>query len=231
MSNIENNAIVSEPEWNKARVELLVKEKKLARLREEIAADRRALPWQAVKEDYVFNGPAGEKQLSELFGSKSQLIVVHFMYGPEWQEGCKSCSFFADQHDAVNMHLGARDVSLVVISRAQWPEFQNFKARMQWDFEWLSSSGNTFNADYHVSFPGQESGYYNYKEGGVAEELPGVSIFYKDDTGAMFHTYSTYARGLDTLMSTYQMLDLVPKGRDEADLPFTMSWLKHHDSY
>jgi len=231
MNSISGRKVVSEAEWRQARVDLLAREKALNKLRDEIAAERRKLPWHQVKEDYVFSGPDGQLCLSELFGTKSQLIVYHFMYAPGWQEGCKHCSFWADQYDAINRHIGARDVSLAVVSRAAWKDFQAFKQRMNWQFTWLSSAENTFNIDYHVSFPDQETGYYNYAETKVGEELPGLSVFYKDDSGDIFHTYSTYARGLDPLNATYQMLDLVPKGRDEADLPYGMAWLKHHDDY
>jgi predicted dithiol-disulfide oxidoreductase (DUF899 family) len=231
MNNMSDKKIVSEAEWNQARQDLLDREKALNKWRDEIAVERRSLPWHQVKEDYLFSGPEGQLRLSELFGSKSQLIVYHFMYGPDWQEGCKSCSFWADQYDGINRHIGARDVSLAVVSRAPWQDFQAFKQRMKWGFTWLSSAGNTFNTDYHISFPDQKTGYYNYTETRVREELPGLSVFFKDDKGDIFHTYSTYARGLDPLNATYQMLDLVPKGRDEADLAYGMAWLKHHDDY
>ena len=231
MSKQTINTVVSEEDWNLARKDLLKKEKELSLLRDEITAARRRLPWHAVKEDYLFAGPAGQCHLSELFGDNSQLIVYHFMFGPTWEEGCKSCSFWAEQYDSINLHIGQRDVSLAVISRAPWVVFEPFKQRMNWHFSWLSSAGNSFNSDYHVSFPDQEKGYYNYRETSVGEELPGLSVFFKDDKGAMFHTYSTYARGLDPLNATYQMLDLVPKGRDEAELAYGMAWLNHHDKY
>jgi len=231
MSTISDKTIVSEAQWNQARKDLLEREKALNKLRDEIAAERRNLPWHQVKEDYLFSGPEGSLRLSELFGSNSQLIVYHFMYGPDWQEGCKSCSFWADQYDGISRHIAARDVSLAVVSRAPWQNFQAFKQRMNWGFTWLSSAGNTFNSDYHISFPNQQTGYYNYTQTTVMEELPGLSVFFKDDKGKLFHTYSTYARGLDPLNATYQMLDLVPKGRDETDLAYGMAWVKHHDDY
>lgn len=223
--------IVSEEDWLTARQALLVREKELASLRDDIAQARRDLPWRVVKEDYLFAGPDGDKRLSELFAGKSQLITYHFMYGPDWDEGCKSCSFWADQYDAINLHIGARDVSLAVISRAPWRVFQDFKARMGWSFNWLSSAGNSFNSDYQVSFPDQKTGIYNYRETSVMEEQPGLSVFLKAENGDIFHTYSTYARGLDPLNATYQMLDLVPRGRDEAGLNYGMEWVQLHDQY
>ena len=226
-----NNKIVSESEWISAREDLLEKEKQLNRQRDEISRARRDLPWHIAQQDYLFNGPQGDEKLSNLFGGKSQLVLYHFMYGPDWEEGCKSCSFWADQYDTINMHIGARDVALVVISRAPWQQFQAFKKRMGWKFKWLSSAGTSFNSDYQVSYPDQQTGTYNYREGGVMEEMPGLSVFYKDDQGEIYHTYSTYSRGLDPLNATYQLLDLVPKGRDESALNFGMEWVKHHDSY
>ena len=214
-----------------ARTALLDKEKQLSRLRDEIAADRRALPWTEVTTNYEFEGPDGTQSLSDLFAGKSQLITYHFMYGSDQAEGCKSCSFWADQYDTVNLHIGERDVAMAVISRGPWQQFADFKQRMGWQFTWLSSAGNSFNQDYHVSFDSPGEGYYNYATTGVGEEMPGLSVFYKDDDGRIFHTYSCYSRGLDALNATYQMLDLVPKGRDEADLSFPMAWVNHHDSY
>jgi predicted dithiol-disulfide oxidoreductase (DUF899 family) len=226
-----SSKVVSDTEWVAARQALLVREKELAHLREEIAQARRDLPWRAVEEDYLFSGPDGDKRLSDLFGDKSQLITYHFMYGPQWEEGCKHCSFWADQYDTINLHIGARNVSLAVISRAPWEVFQGFKERMGWSFNWLSSAGNSFNSDYQVSFPDQETGNYNYRETKVMEEHPGLSVFTKTENGDIFHTYSTFARGLDPLNATYQMLDLVPLGRDEAELSYGMEWLRHHDRY
>lgn len=225
------NNVVSESEWLIARKTLLEQEKALNRQRDEIARARRDLPWHAVKEDYLFSSPVGDFSLSELFEDKSQLILYHFMYGPDWDEGCKSCSFWADQYDTINLHIGARDVSLAVISRAPWQKFNTFKERMGWQFKWLSSAENSFNSDYQVSYPGEEKGIYNYRETGVMEEMPGLSVFFKDEDGKMYHTYSTYSRGLDPLNATYQMLDLVPRGRDESALNFGMEWVRLHDSY
>ena len=222
---------VDKAAWIEARLALLEKEKQLTRMRDEVAAARREMPWRLVETEYEFADAEGVSSLAQLFGDKTQLVVYHYMYGPGWKEGCKSCSFWADQYDAINYHIGARDVALAVVSRAPWQDFQEFKKRMGWGFKWMSSFGNTFNTDYNVSFPGVAQGDYNFKESSVMEEMPGLSVFAKDETGAIFHTYSVYARGLDPLNATYQILDLVPKGRDEADLPFGMSWLNFHDQY
>jgi len=225
------NKIVSKEQWMDARKQLLVKEKELTRMRDELAKARQTLPWNIVENNYIFTGPEGTSSLSELFADKSQLVVYHFMYAPGWEEGCKSCSFWADQYDTINLHIGQRDVSLVVISRALLEDFQAFKARMGWKFNWLSSAGNTFNKDFNVSFPDQQEGVYNYHETRVMEEMPGLSVFYKKEDGNIYHTYSCYSRGLDALNSTYQMLDLLPRGRDEAGLEYSMAWLNHHDKY
>ncbi len=226
-----NNEVVDRSTWLAARVALLAKEKQLTRLRDEVTRARQAMPWQAVTAEYVFDTPDGTATLADLFEDKSQLITYHFMYGADWQEGCKSCSFWADQYDAISRHIGARDVAMVCVSRAPVEVFTPFKQRMGWRFRWVSAANNTFNTDYHVSFPGQQTGFYNYRETSVAEEMPGLSVFYKGDDGSIYHTYSAYARGLDVLNATYQMLDLVPKGRDEGDLEHPMSWVQLHDRY
>ena len=215
--------IVSPEEWVAARKELLKKEKEFTRLRDQLSAERRDLPWVKVEKPYIFDG-------------RSQLIVYHFMFGPGWEEGCKSCSFVADHFDGMTVHLNARDVSMAVVSRAPLKELQAFKKRMGWRFKWVSSYGNDFNYDYHVSFTKDERTkgkvYYNYElQEFPSEEAPGTSVFYKNEAGNVFHTYSVYARGLDLLMGTYNYLDLVPKGRDEDALAFTMAWVRHHDRY
>ena len=225
------NEVADRQTWLAAREALLTKEKELTRLRDEVTRARRAMPWQAVTTEYVFDTPDGRATLADLFEDKSQLITYHFMYGPDWQEGCKSCSFWADQYDAINQHIGARDVAIVCVSRAPLEVFTPFKQRMGWRFRWVSAAENTFNVDYHVSFPGQQTGTYNYRETSVAEELPGLSVFYKADDGSLYHTYSAYSRGLDALNATYQMLDLVPKGRDEEKLDYPMAWVQLHDQY
>ena len=225
------NSIVNKEQWLEERRVLLGKEKELAHLREEVAEARRGLPWQKVKEGYLFEDNKGIVSLADLFGDKSQLIIVHYMFGPGWEQGCKVCSFWADQYDAMRPHLAARDVSLVAVSRAPWQDINPFKQRMGWQFPWFSSASGSFNSDFQVSFPGQEKGQYNYRETQVMEENPGMSVFTKSDDGEIFHTYSTYSRGLDPMNAAYQMLDLVPKGRDEANLPFPMAWVQFHDEY
>jgi predicted dithiol-disulfide oxidoreductase (DUF899 family) len=228
--------VVSRAEWLAARTQHLSKEKELTRLRDQLSADRRSLPCVKVEKPYVFDGPDGQKTLADLFDGRSQLIVYHFMFGPGWKEGCPSCSFLADHIDGTLVHLAHRDVTLVAISRAPLSQLQPFRKRMGWRFTWVSSYGSDFNFDYHVSFMKDEMAkgkvYYNYtmQEFG-SEEAPGVSVFYKDGTGDVFHTYSSYGRGADMLIGAYNYLDLVPKGRDEAALPFPMDWVRHHDRY
>ncbi len=235
-SKTEVGRVVPPGEWLAARKELLRKEKEFSRLRDELSRQRRALPWEKVEKNYVFDGPRGKETLSDLFGGRSQLVVYHFMFGPGWKEGCPSCSFLADGFDGAAVHLAHRDVTFLVISRATWPEIAAFKKRMGWQFKWVSSSGNDFNYDYHVSFTKDEQAtgkvLYNYEPTEFpSEEGPGASVFYKNDAGEIFHTYSTYARGLDPMLMTYQWLDLTPKGRDEDGLAFTMAWVRHHDKY
>jgi predicted dithiol-disulfide oxidoreductase (DUF899 family) len=227
---------VSEAEWLTARKEYLTREKEFTRLRDELSRQRRELPWEKVEKQYVFDGPNGKETLADLFGGRSQLIVYHFMFGPGWKEGCPSCSLLADHFDGAAVHLAQRDVTLAVVSRATLPEIEVFKKRMGWRFKWVSSFENDFNRDYHVSFTKDEvaKGKLNYNYSTCefpSEEAPGASVFYTDGTGDVFHTYSSYARGLDILVGAYNFLDLVPKGRDEDGLAFTMSWVRHHDRY
>jgi predicted dithiol-disulfide oxidoreductase (DUF899 family) len=224
--------IASHAEWLAARKALLAEEKAFTKARDALSAKRREMPWVKVEKNYVFTGPKGKETLADLFEGRSQLIVYHFMYGPDWEQGCKSCSFWADNFNGIIAHLNQRDVSMVAVSTAPYATLQAFARRMGWDFKWLSSGGTTFNQDFGVSpAPGKPLDY-NY---GTAikdmTEMPGVSVFARDKAGAIHHTYSTYGRGLDMLNGAYHLLDLVPKGRDEAGLPFTMSWLKHRDSY
>ena len=229
--------IVSRDEWLAARKAHLAREKEFTRLRDRLSAERRALPWVKVEKPYAFDGPEGKETLADLFAGRSQLLVYHFMLGPGWEEGCKSCSFLADHIDGSVIHLAHRDVALVVVSRAPLAKIAAFKKRMGWRFKWVSSYGSDFNRDYHVSFTKDDVAkgktYYNYqvRESSSEGEAPGVSVFYQDGTGTIFHTYSAYARGLDMLVGAYNYLDLVPKGRDEDSLPFTMDWLRHHDRY
>jgi predicted dithiol-disulfide oxidoreductase (DUF899 family) len=233
---MQDHKIVTPGEWLAARRELLDKEKAFTRARDELSAARRALPWERVERDYSFEGPDGTESLSDLFVGRSQLLVYHFMLGPEWEQGCPSCSFWADSYDGTQAHLAQRDISLVAVSRAPLDKIEAYRKRMGWSFKWVSSYGSDFNYDMHVSFTRQEiesgSMFYNYEETTFpADEAPGVSVFYKDEDGELFHTYSTFARGLDILNSAYNMMDLVPKGRDEDGLPHTMSWLRRHDEY
>src|SRR5438045_6241379 len=227
--------VVSEAEWLVARKDWLTREKEFTRQRDALSAARRELPMVKVEKKYTFEGPDGEETLADLFEGHSQLIVYHFMFGPGWEEGCKSCSYLADHFDGANWHLPHRDVALVVVSRAPLSEFAPYKKRMGWRFKWVSSHGSDFNFDYHVSFTEEEEkknkAYYNYETGEfISDELPGLSVFYKDEDGDIFHTYSTYARGLDQLVGTYNFLDLTPKGRDE-DPESTMRWVRRHDQY
>jgi predicted dithiol-disulfide oxidoreductase (DUF899 family) len=233
---IERPKVVTQAEWLAARKELLRKEKELTRLRDDLSRQRRELPWLQVEKQYIFEGPNGKEKLADLFAGRSQLIVYHFMFGPEWQEGCPSCSFLMDHTDGALVHLAQRDVAFVSISRAPFAKIEAFRRRMGWRFPWVSSNGTDFNFDYHVSFTKEEKAkgkvYYNFDMTEFpSEEAPGISIFYKDKNGTIFHTYSAYARGTEIGCGTYSWLDLVPKGRDEDDLPFSMSWVRHHDRY
>jgi predicted dithiol-disulfide oxidoreductase (DUF899 family) len=234
--NLQTTTIVSPEEWVLARKRLLEKEKEFTRLRDDLARQRRTLPWEKIEKQYVFDGPNGRETLADLFGGRSQLIVYHFMFGPEWPEGCPSCSMVADHFDGSLIHLAQRDVTLAVVSRASLAQIQAFQKRMGWGFQWVSSYGNDFNRDYRVSFTKGEMAQgkvpYNY---GLhefpSEEAPGVSVFYKDENGEVFHTYSTYARGVEELLGVYSLIDWTPKGRDEGDLPYPMAWVRHHDRY
>lgn len=228
--------IVSPAEWLAARKQLLAKEKELTRRRDELAAERRALPWVRVDERYTFEGPRGAQSLSELFAGRSQLIVYHFMLGPGWQEGCPSCSLLVDHIDGAHLHLGARDVTLTLVSRAPYAEIARFRERMGWSVPWVSSHDSEFNRDFHVSFSKEQlaagSFDYNYAPSSFpSEEAPGISVFSKAPDGAIFHTYSTYARGGEPLIGAYYLLDMVPRGRDEEGLPWPMAWVRHHDRY
>ena len=235
-SNIEHPRVVSRKEWLEARKELLRKEKEFTRLRDQLSAERRELPWVKVEKDYVFDGSDGKEKLSDLFEGRRQLIVYHFMFDPEWSEGCKSCSLLADHYNPAIVHLNHRDVSMVTISRAPLDKLLAFQKRMGWTFKWVSSFGNDFNRDFNVTFTEDELerkvANYNYKYGTFpVTEAPGISVFFKDDSGSIFHTYSSYARGLDLFISMYNLLDIVPKGRDEDGLSYTMEWIRHHDRY
>jgi len=234
---MENHTVVSRDEWLAARKALLAKEKEFTHLRDALSQQRRDLPWERVTKEYVFEGSHGKEPLSHLFTGKSQLIVYHFMFDPAWEAGCKSCSFWADNFNGIDTHLRHRDVTFLAVSRAPWSKIQAYQKRMGWTFKWVSSFGTDFNYDFSVSVRPEEmeSGktYYNYEWRKPFEsEEPGISVFYKDPAGAVFHTYSCYARGLDMMNGAYHYLDLAPKGRDEADQkPHPQAWVRRHDEY
>lgn len=222
--------IVSHAEWLEARRSFLVKEKELTRLSDQLAKERQELPWEHIRENYVFDGPVGKVTLSDLFDGRSQLIIQHFMLGPGWTEGCVGCSFMADHIGGALPHLNHHDVTFAAVSRAPMPTISAFRKRMGWTFPWVSSGNNDFNFDYFVSFKDKENVYYNYETIKTGEsELPGMSVFYKDEHGEIFHTYSTYGRGSETMMSTYVVLDIMPKGRNEEN--GLTDWVRHHDKY
>jgi predicted dithiol-disulfide oxidoreductase (DUF899 family) len=235
-SQLNRPQVVSHAEWIAARKEFLAKEKEFTRLRDELSRQRRELPWEKVEKPYTFEGPRGKLGLADLFEQRSQLVIYHFMLGPGWKEGCPSCSYLADHFDGMTIHLANRDVTLAVVSHAPYAEIEAFQKRMGWRFPWYSSFGSDFNYDYQVSKSPEEQGkaqvYYNYERMEFPpDERPGLSVFLKDESSEIFHTYSTYARGLDILVGTYNFLDLVPKGRDEAGLKHSMAWVRHHDKY
>jgi predicted dithiol-disulfide oxidoreductase (DUF899 family) len=234
-----HNQVVSRDQWLAARKTLLLKEKEHTRQHDKLTAEIRALPWVRIYKPYLFEGPNGSETLADLFEGRSQLIVKHFMFGPGWQEGCVGCSFHCDHVDGVLAHLAQRDVTWVVVSRAPFAEFEPFRRRMGWRFKWVSSWGTDFNSDFHVSFSKDEIGagdiYYNYETrdlGFKSEEMSGTSVFYKDEAGDIFHTYSTYARGGEIFLGTYHYLDIVPKGRNETGPNHNLTdWVRHHDRY
>jgi predicted dithiol-disulfide oxidoreductase (DUF899 family) len=234
LKSVDAHRIVTQEEWTSARKELLKKEKELTRLNDELSRQRRKLPWVKVNKSYIFEGEQGKEWLSDLFCGKSQLLIYHFMFAPGWEEGCPGCSFMADHIDGPNLHLAHHDVSVVVVSRAPLRELLPFKKRMGWKFKWVSSYGSDFNYDYFVSFTEKqlENGeiYYNYeyKKHDEGTESPGTSVFYKDESGNIYHTYSTYSRGGDVLIGAHNFLDFTPKGRNENGV---MDWMRHHDKY
>lgn len=234
VADTRHHRVVSHERWIDARKQHLVKEKEFTRLRDRLSRERRALPWERVEKEYVFEGPDGKETLSHLFDGRSQLIVYHFMFPADWDAGCPHCSRWADSFNGIIVHLNHRDVTMVAISRAPYTKLADYQKRMGWTFRWLSSSGTDFNRDFMVSFTPQElakkKAFYNYKtqDPGVSER-EGASVFFKDPKGAVFHTYSTYARGIDMLCVDYSYLDLAPRGRDEGDRgPF---WVRRHDEY
>ena len=233
---MSTHPVVSREEWLQARKAHLAKEKAFTRMRDQLSQARRELPWVKVDKQYEFSGPEGVETLADLFADRSQLLIYHFMYGPEWEAGCPSCSFWADSFDGIDNHLRQRDISFLAISRAPLEILAAYKQRMGWSFKWVSSFGNEFNFDYQVSFTPEQmaSGNMEYNYGGKgfpSEEAPGISAFYKNPQGEIFHTYSCYARGLDMLNGAYHFMDLTSKGRDESELAYPMAWVRRHDQY
>ena len=236
MRNLDNHRIVSKDEWLAARSALLKKEKEFTLLRDKLGQQQRDMPWVLVDKKYLFDGPNGKQTLSDLFDGRSQLIVYHFMYDPNWDAGCPSCSFWADNFNGIVVHLNQRDVTMIAISKAPYSKIGEYKKRMGWNFKWVSSYDNDFNFDYHVSFTPEElsekKAFYNYSfQDTHSPEREGVSVFYKDTAGHVFHTYSAYARGIDVLNVAYHYLDLVPMGRDEDGHEFPQFWVRRHDEY
>ena len=233
---LQDHPIVTRASWTAERLALLAREKELTRLHDQIAEARRALPWVRVDKDYVFDSPAGPRRLADLFEGRSQLLVQHFMFAPGWEQGCKSCSFMADHIEGALPHLAQRDVMLAVVSRAPLAEIERFRQRMGWSFHWVSSFGSDFNPDFGVSFSAAELAqgpvHYNYRaQSFPQEEAPGISVFFRDDAGDIFHTYSCFARGLDMMNAAYHYLDLTPLGRHEEGLPYPMDWVRLRDQY
>ncbi len=234
--NYTNPKIVTREEWLKQRIDLLAAEKDFTKKRDALSKRRRELPWVKIDKDYVFDGPSGCQSLEDLFDGRSQLIVYHFMFAPDWENPCKSCSFWADHFDGAVPHLNARDVSFVAVSRAPRSKLKAFAERMGWKFKWLSSQDSSFNFDFDVSFEPKAMAdgttVYNYAKTKVPlSELQGVSVFARGPEGAVYHTYSCFGRGQDLINGAYNFLDLTPKGRDEDSLPFTMAWVRYHDEY
>jgi predicted dithiol-disulfide oxidoreductase (DUF899 family) len=230
------HTIATDTQWTEQRRKLLEREKELTRLHDEVARERRALPWRRITKEYVFDTQAGRRTLHDLFGGQRQLVLQHFMFGPGWEQGCPSCSFMADHMDGMTIHLAHRDIAFVAVSRAPLADILRFRERMGWSFDWVSSQGSDFNFDFHVSFTQEELAtgevQYNYRKGYFpAEEAPGISVFCKDDAGQVFHTYSTFGRGVEAMMGSYVLMDLTPQGRNERDTFYKMEWVRHHDRY
>jgi predicted dithiol-disulfide oxidoreductase (DUF899 family) len=231
-----NHTVVSNEQWLTQRKALLAREKALMREHDQIARERRALPWERVEKSYLFDTAQGPRSLADLFQGRRQLLVQHFMLAPGWEQGCPSCSYMADHTDGMNLHLAQRDITMLAVSRAPLAEIERFRRRMGWQFSWVSSFGSDFNQDFHVSFAPEDVARgrvdYNYTSMSFpSEEAPGLSVFFKNDAGEVFHTYSTYGRGVEVMMGAYAMMDLTPQGRDEGDLAYTMAWVRHHDRY
>ena len=235
-AGVKEHKVVTQKGWLAVRKRLLVKEKRFSKVRDQLNQERRALPWVKVEKEYVFDTPKGKRKLADLFEGRSQLVVYHFMFGPDWEEGCPSCSILGDHIDGSVVHLANRDVTLIAVSRAPLAKIEGFQKRMGWRFKWASSFRSEFNRDYQVSFTKEEVEkkelYYNFSKGSFpSEEAPGLSVFYKNENGEVFHTYSSYGRGVEPLMGVYSYLDLTPRGRHEEGLPYPMAWRRHHDRY
>jgi predicted dithiol-disulfide oxidoreductase (DUF899 family) len=235
-NGVLDHPVVSHEKWLETRVDFIKREKEFTRLRDELSAERRNLPWERVDKNYVFEGPDGSRSLAQLFGDSNQLVVYHFMFAPEWEAGCKSCSFWADNFNLIVPHLRARDTSFMAISRAPVEKLEAYKRRMGWSFPWFSSGGNDFNFDYQVSFSPEQIGNnrtsYNYRPIELDDDdtdLPGISVFYKAEDGTIYHTYSAFARGIDLMNGAYNYMDLTPKGRDEGE--GVRPWLRRRDEY
>jgi predicted dithiol-disulfide oxidoreductase (DUF899 family) len=230
-----DHTIATHEQWLAARLELLAAEKEFTRQRDALTRRRMAMPWERVEKSYRFDGPDGALSFADLFDGRSQLIVYHLMFAPDWDEACKSCSFWADNFNGIPVHLAHRDVTFTAVSLAPWAKIDAYKKRMGWSFPWVSSHGSDFNFDYQASFtPDQIAAgtYYNYQvQPNKVSEQVGISVFARNERGEVFHTYSCYSRGVDMLNGAYHYLDLVPKGRDEDDLQFSMAWLRRHDQY
>ncbi len=232
---MKDHKVVSRDEWLEARIAFLAKEKEFTRLRDELTRERQKLPWVRIEKEYEFRGAGGKETLADLFGGRRQLLIYHFMFGPDWEEGCPSCSFWADNYNGIDIHLAHRDISLVAISNTAFEKLDAYRKRMGWTFKWVSSLGSDFNRDFQVTFTPEEvekgETYYNYSVTSFpSSEAPGFSVLYRDDAGDIYHTYSCYARGLDMLNGAYHMIDLTPIGRDEAEKG-NMHWLRRRDRY
>ena len=234
---MELQRTVTREQWLDARLDLLAAEKDLTRHGDRVARLRRELPWVEIDQAYVFEGPEGRVALADLFGARRQLLVQHFMLGPDWEEGCKGCSYMADHVDGMLVHLAQRDTAFVAVSRAPYARIERFRRRMGWRFAWVSSHGSSFNYDFGVGFTPEQVAAgplpYNYGEWPLSgEDWPGLSVFFRDESGRVFHSYSTYGRGVEVMMGAYRMLDLTPLGRGEReDAPNKMEWVRHHDRY
>lgn len=233
---MSQNKRVSREEWKRARIELLAEEKAMSRSLDALARKRRELPWVVVDKNYEFSGLAGKESLADLFAGRKQLLVYHFMYGPDWDEGCPSCSFWADNYNGIDIHLAHRDATLIAVSNTSLENIEAYRQRMGWQFKWVSSLGSDFNRDFHVTFSLEEieagEADYNFtRQSFPSTEAPGLSVFVRDHDGTVAHSYSCYARGLDIFNSAYQLLDMTPLGRNEDGLPYSMAWLRRHDQY